>query len=120
MPPDSQSSAPTGQLRDLGIFENSKDPIDVLAEAELQWIYTEEELLRSPSIVAGMPPTDEKQFRSKGVNFIIQVGIMLKLPQTTVSTASVFFNRFLMRYSLVNTNEVKVLHHYVSSNLPCV
>jgi hypothetical protein len=98
----------------MASLERSKDPTDILTEAELQWIYTEEELVRTPSIIAGMSPQDEKQMRSKGVNFIIQVGVMLKLPQTTVSTASVFFNRFLMRYSLVGTNDVKALHHYVS------
>jgi len=98
----------------------SKDPETVLAETEKQWIYTEDELDRAPSCVAGMRPEEEKLLRSKGVNFIIQVGVMLKLPQTTISTASVFLNRFLMRYSLVtNKNEGYIaLHHYVSFCTP--
>jgi protein BUR2 len=98
----------------MSLSEGSKDPTDIVAEAELQWIYTEEELCRTPSIVAGMSLDEERQMRSKGVNFIVQVGILLKLPQTTVSTASVFFNRFLMRYSLVASEGVRPLHHYVS------
>lgn len=91
----------------------SRDPTDMLAEAELQWIYTEEELQRTPSILDGMKPEEERQLRSKGTNFITQVGIMLKLPQTTLCSASIFFNRFLMRRSLVKKEGHKPLHHYV-------
>lgn len=97
--------------------EMSKDPAEVLEEAEQQWMYTEEDLLHTPSILDGMPPDEERQLRSKGTNFITQVGIMLKLPQTTLCTASVFFNRFLMRHSLVKKEGHKPLHHYVSSIL---
>jgi protein BUR2 len=107
-----------GHGRTPSTFEKSKDPIDVLAETEQQWLYTEEELLWSPSIVEGMPPEEERILRSKGVNFIIQVGIMLKLPQTTISTAAVFFNRFVMRHSLVPREGYKPLHHYVSIHRP--
>src|ERR1700760_803064 len=102
--------------RTPAFFESSKDPMDVVAEAELQWIYTDEELLQSPSIVAGMPPEEERTLRTKGINFIIQVGIMLKLPQTTISTAAVFFNRFIMRHSLVAKEGYRPLHHYVSKD----
>lgn len=91
--------------------------MDVLAEAEQQWIYSEEELLRSPSILAGMKPEEERQLQVKGINFIAQVGIMLKLPQTTISTAAVFFHRFLMRQSLVHNDHYRALHHYVRSSL---
>ena len=55
----------------------------------------------------------ERELRLKGTNFILQVGIALKLPQLTLSTAAVFFNRFLMRRSLVAKGGVKPLHHYV-------
>ncbi|KAF2663386.1 cyclin-like protein [Microthyrium microscopicum] len=93
---------------------SSKDPDAVLAESEKQWLYLESELERAPSICNGMPAEDEKTIRSKGVNFITQVGVMLKLPQTTIYTASVFFNRFLMRYNLVPLKDgtPKPLHHY--------
>lgn len=93
--------------------QQPKPPDAVLAEAELQWIFSEDELLRAPSIVDGMSPEAEKEIRSKGVNFITQVGIMLKLPQVTLSTAAIFFNRFLMRRSLQAKEGYKPLHHYV-------
>lgn len=102
-------------LHNMADQDVSRDPTDVLAEAELQWIYTEEELQRTPSIVDGMKAEEERQLRSKGTNFITQVGIMLKLPQTTLCTASVFFNRFLMRRSLVKKDGHKPLHHYVGN-----
>jgi protein BUR2 len=86
----------------------------VLAETEQQWIFSEDELLRTPSICDGMAPDDERQHRYKGNHFITQVGIMLKLPQTTLSTAAVFFNRYLMRKSLITKPPYKALHHYVS------
>lgn len=89
------------------------DPEEVLAEAEQQWIFTDDELLRTPSICDGMPVAEERQLRMKGNTFITQVGIMLKLSQTTLTTASIFFNRFLMRRSLVSTEGYKALHHYV-------
>lgn len=98
--------------------DRSKDPEAVLRETEQQWIYPEFALDNTPSIVDGMPPDQERLLRSKGVNFITQVGVMLKLPQTTISTASVFFNRFLMRYSLVNKPGTKALHHYVGTSYP--
>ncbi|KAK4953510.1 hypothetical protein LTR66_013628 [Elasticomyces elasticus] len=89
-----------------------RSPTDVLAEAEAQWIYTEEELAHTPSVQDGMAPEKERELRWKGVNFIQQVGIMLKLPQLTLSTAAVFFNRYLMRHSLVDAPGMKALHHY--------
>jgi protein BUR2 len=94
-------------------LEKSRRPIEVIEEAERQWIYTEDELLRAPSIVDGLSADEERTFRYKGYNFITQVGIMLKLPQTTLASATVFFNRFLMRYSLKSRGGEKKLHHYV-------
>lgn len=93
-------------------------PLPMVVAEEQQWIFTEAELLQSPSILAGMSPEEERAVRKKGVNFILQVGIMLKLPQTTLSTAAVFFNRFLMRNSLKPAPGYKPLHHYVK--LPLV
>lgn len=43
--------------------------------------------------------------------------MMLKLPQTTLSTAAVFFNRYLMRMSLKPRQGYKPLHHYASARL---
>ncbi|KAF1813043.1 cyclin-like protein, partial [Eremomyces bilateralis CBS 781.70] len=89
-----------------------KSPQDVLAEKERQWIYAEEELLRTPSILDGMSLEEERIARFKGTNFITQVGIMLKLSQITISTASALLNRYLMRRSLVAKSDYKPLHHY--------
>lgn len=91
-----------------------KPVTEVVEEAEQQWIFLEEDLLQTPSILDGMSPDEEVQMRSKGVSFIYQVGMMLKLPQLTLTTAAVFLNRFLMRRSLVAKDGYKPLHHYVS------
>ena len=88
-------------------------PYKVLEETEKQWLFSEAELRRTPSAIDGMAPETERELRGKGINFISQVGIMLKLPQLTLSTAAVFFNRFLMRNSLVDRPGRKALHHYV-------
>lgn len=87
-------------------------PNEILLAAEAQWIFTEDELLRTPSALDGMPPEKERENRGKGVNFIIQVGIMLKLPQLTLATASVFLHRFFMRYSMVDLPGRPGLHYY--------
>lgn len=60
----------------------------------------------------GLPPGEERLRRAKGVNFIIQAGVILELPQITLWVASVFFHRFYMRYSMFE--EKGGLHHYVS------
>lgn len=93
--------------------ERPRPPPPAVAQAEEQWIFTEDELLLAPTIVDGMTPGEERALRRKGVNFILQVGMMLKLPQTTLSTAAVFFNRYLMRNSLKPRPGYKPLHHYV-------
>ena len=96
--------------------QRPKSPNRVLAEAEAQWLFTEAELAQTPSIQDGMSQAEENEIRAKGVNFIVQVGIMLKLPQLTLSTASIFFQRFLMRASLKKAhNGIPKLHHYQSA-----
>jgi protein BUR2 len=94
--------------------ELPRPPPPAVEESEQQWVFTEEELLSAPSILDGMPAEEERSLRRKGVNFILQVGMMLKLPQTTLSTAAVFFNRYLMRHSLKPRPGYKPLHHYAS------
>ena len=88
-------------------------PEEILLAAESQWLFTEEELRRTPSIIDGLSPEKERENRSKGVNFIAQVGIMLKLPQITLATASTFLHRFYMRYSMESLPG-KPGHHYYS------
>lgn len=83
----------------------------VIERVQSQWLFTPEELLRTPSILEGMPVEQELANRQKGVNFITQVGIMLKLPQLTLATASVYLHRFFMRHAMVQNNKPG-LHHY--------
>ncbi|KIW10357.1 hypothetical protein PV08_11319 [Exophiala spinifera] len=83
----------------------------VIERTQSQWLFSPDELLLSPSIVEGMPVAQELANRQKGVNFITQVGIMLKLPQLTLATASVYLHRFFMRHAMVQSNKPG-LHHY--------
>ena len=83
----------------------------VIERDQSQWIFTPAELQRSPSILDGLPVAQELANRQKGVNFIVQVGIMLKLPQLTLATASVYLHRFFMRHGMQQPNKPG-LHHY--------
>jgi len=72
-----------------------------------QWFFTKSELQSTPSILAGMTPEQEKAGRAKGIQLINEVGQKLRLHQTTIGTAAIFFHRFYMRMSL------QTHHHYV-------
>ena len=102
----SSSAAQAPSDRDIAL------PSELLLLAESQWLFTEAELSRAPSILAGCSEKKERENRIKGVNFILQVGIMLKLPQITLSTASVFFHRFFMRHAMEDAANPKGLHYY--------
>ncbi|KAL9637351.1 MAG: hypothetical protein Q9164_002252 [Protoblastenia rupestris] len=108
MPAATEVTAESSLTRQLAAL-----PDELLMAAESQWLFTEEELLRTPSIIDGLPPKKERENRSKGVNFILQVGIMLKLPQITLATASVFLHRFYMRHSMQDVPG-RPGHHYYS------
>ncbi|KAI9044455.1 putative cyclin [Aspergillus affinis] len=84
----------------------------VLLEIQSQWLFTDEELARTPSQLDGMKLEVENTSRSKGVNFITQVGIMLKLPQLTLATAAVYLHRFFMRWSMVDLPQRPGMHPY--------
>ncbi|QIW94863.1 hypothetical protein AMS68_000381 [Peltaster fructicola] len=87
-----------------------------MSRNENQWIFSEAELANTPSIQDGLPPEEEAAQRAKGVNFILQVGILLSLPQLTLSTACIFFQRFLMRASLQKARDgIPKLHPYQSA-----
>ncbi|KAI9792773.1 MAG: hypothetical protein M1816_001505 [Peltula sp. TS41687] len=79
---------------------------------DAQWYFTLDELSRTPSALDGMPSDKERENRAKGINFITQVGIMLKLPQLTLSIAGIYLQRFFMRYSMVDREDRKGFHHY--------
>ncbi|KAF3491504.1 cyclin [Arthroderma uncinatum] len=84
----------------------------VLVSNESQWLFTDSDLRYAPSILDGMSMETEHTQRSKGVNFITQVGILLKLPQLTLCTASVYMHRFFMRYSMVDLPQRPGRHPY--------
>ncbi|EAW09582.1 putative cyclin [Aspergillus clavatus NRRL 1] len=84
----------------------------VLLALQAQWLFADEELTRTPSQLDGMKMEAEQISRSKGVNFITQVGIMLKLPQLTLATAAVYMHRFFMRYSMVDLPQRPGMHPY--------
>ncbi|KAM4055115.1 cyclin pch1 [Hirsutella rhossiliensis] len=75
-----------------------------------QWFFTSDEVHSTPSIVDGIPPSEERLRRAKGINFIYQAGVMLDLPQITLWVAGVFFHRFYMRFGMVQ--ERGGIHHY--------
>ena len=81
---------------------SSNDP-----DAYDQWLFTEDELENTPSRMDGISKEKERESRGKGCNFILQVGMLLGLPQVTLATASVYLHRFYMRESLKN------YHYYV-------
>lgn len=81
-----------------------------------QWFFTPQEVQSTPSVVEGVPPSEERLRRAKGVNFIYQAGVMLDLPQITLWVAGVLFHRFYMRYSMEPSKGG--IHHYVSIQHP--
>lgn len=87
-------------------------PAEILLLAESQWLFSDDELLRTPSILDGLTSEKERDNRSKGVFFLQQVGIMLKLPQITLATASVFLHRFYVRHTMQDREDQKGFHQY--------
>ena len=116
MPSATQAPDISSQTRQISAL-----PSELLMVAESQWLFTEAELLLAPSIVDGrLSPEKERENRSKGVNFILQAGIMLKLPQITLATASVFLHRFYMRHSMVEVPGRMPGFHYYSMAATCL
>ncbi|CAK7233390.1 hypothetical protein SCUCBS95973_008578 [Sporothrix curviconia] len=78
-----------------------------------QWFFSDDELVSTPSVLQGLSPAEERERRSKGVNFIYQSGIAVRphpLPQVTLYVAAIFFHRFYMRTSMLE--ERGGIHHY--------
>lgn len=84
----------------------------VVQRAQSQWLFTSGELSHAPSILDGMPIEVERTNRAKGINFILQAGAILKIPQLTLATASLYLHRFFMRHSMVEKPGRPGLHHY--------
>ena len=78
-----------------------------------QWLFTPAEFHDlTPSRSEGIPYDIELINRRKGINFITQVGISLKLDQITLATAAIYFQRFYMRHPLQIPGSNKGAHHY--------
>lgn len=101
MPPTPSSSAAPSRPP---IYYEDTDP---------QWLFTLGDFERyTPSRCDGMDAATEHLNRRKGINFITQVGISLKLDQITLATASIYFQRFYMRHPLQLQGSTKGAHHY--------
>lgn len=79
-------------------------------ETPPQWLFKESDMELTPSRIEGMSAQEEVSNRRKGINFITQVGISLKLDQITLATASIYLQRFYMRHPLQIGG--KGAHHY--------
>ncbi|EPQ61607.1 Bgt-3491 [Blumeria graminis f. sp. tritici] len=108
--PPSVPSPPPPRRNDHRTPESSHQ--NTMIQNSSRWIFTEEEVLSSPSIRDGLDPVEERCRRAKGVNFITQAGILLKLPQLTIATASIFFHRYFMRQTMLP--EKGGVHHYLT------
>lgn len=75
-------------------------PNPVVAAAQEKWMFTDEELERTPTRLDKIEREKEDYIRHRAVEFIWQVSMMLRMPPQTSMTASVLLHRFLMRYSL--------------------
>ncbi|KAJ5493272.1 hypothetical protein N7539_002018 [Penicillium diatomitis] len=75
-------------------------PNPVIAATQQKWLFTDEELERTPSRIDKIDREKEDYIRHRAVEFIWQVSLMLKMPPQTSMTATVLMHRFLMRYSL--------------------
>lgn len=71
-----------------------------LRSQQSKWLFTDDELRRSPSVQTGHTVEREGGERGKGCEFIFRVCYKLRIPQQTISTACVFLHRFYMRHAL--------------------
>ena len=110
-PPRHSDWSSPPRRRDVPTACEHEHSIVMESDTSSQWFFTNAEINSTPSALDKLPIAEERCRRAKGVNFIIQAGILLKLPQLTLATASVFFHRFFMRSSMVP--ERGGLHHYV-------
>jgi protein BUR2 len=113
----SRTSPPRPTSRRTDPSPPLSSPVSPNRPRDNPWVFTEDELASTPSVLHGITPAEELVRRSKGVNFIYQVGICLNpqpLPQITLYVAAVFFHRFFMRYSMVE--EKGGVHHYVRTH----
>ncbi|KAJ3105094.1 hypothetical protein HDU97_008498 [Phlyctochytrium planicorne] len=68
-----------------------------LEQQEKQWLFSEADFARTPSIQIGILAQQEASKRAKGCRFITDVAERLRLGLETTATARLFFQRFYMR-----------------------
>lgn len=66
-----------------------------------QWLFSREEFLHAASMEDGFAETlhQEKILRGRAIRTVFDIGIELKLPQSTISTACSYLHRFYTRKS---------------------
>ncbi|OQS07611.1 cyclin [Thraustotheca clavata] len=83
---------------DLGRGAYEADSIDVEELGSFSsicmWVFTEKELLDSPSRRDGMAPAHVELYRIRCCEFIEKLGAIFRLPLLVVASGKVFFHRF--------------------------
>jgi transcription initiation factor TFIIIB Brf1 subunit/transcription initiation factor TFIIB len=64
------------------------------------WYFSREELKKLPSIGPTMSEAQVRSLTQKALEFLTMVGMKLRLPQLTIATAVVMFQRFFVVNSL--------------------
>lgn len=65
-----------------------------------QWIFSDEEVLHTPSVAAGLSASDELRDRIRGVNWLLRIGVTARVRSDSLYNACLYFHRFYMRKSL--------------------
>lgn len=76
--------------------------VPVETSEDNSWLFTEEEIIETPSRVQGLPQHVELKVVAKTAQFIQECGGELQVPQLTKSVAIKFFQRFFMLESMLN------------------
>ncbi|KAM9095552.1 LOW QUALITY PROTEIN: cyclin-K-like [Sarcophilus harrisii] len=63
------------------------------------WYWDKNIFSQTPSLLEGLDPAIEAQYRRDGARFIFDIGKSLGLPYVTVATGIMFFHRFYMFHS---------------------
>lgn len=90
-----------------------------LIKLKMNWIFTQQELLDSPSKRDGISFEREWKERSTGTSIIFRVGAHTRAPIHSLHVAMIFYQRFYMRRSLKGHNyrEVALAALYLALKL---
>lgn len=72
------------------------------------WYFTKQELAKSPSVSSTMSDAQVRVLQAKALEFLQKTGMALRLPQLTIATAVVYFQRFYVVFSLKKYDLFKV------------